>query len=416
MLITGHNRGGLAMDNETLKEMGQEYVMNTYSRQPLALVRGKGSHVWDSNGKKYLDLISGIAVNNLGHCHPRVVQAIKAQADHLIHCSNLYWNEPQVLLAKLLVDNSCGEKVFFCNSGAEANEGAMKIARRYSADKYGLEAERYEIITALHSFHGRTIGALTATGQEKYHQGFTPLVPGFKYVPYNDLQALEEAVTAKTCAIMLEPVQGEGGVHPATPEYLEGVRALCTEKDLLFILDEVQTGLGRTGRLFAYEHYGVEPDVFTLAKGLGGGVPIGAIVARGAAANVLGPGQHASTFGGNPLACAAANAAVTAIISEELVKKAEQKGEYVKKIINKFRKDIPLIKEIRGMGLLLGIELTIEGKRVQELCQEKGVLINCVQNNVLRLAPPLNISFADLNEGISILKGVLEEINAEMIS
>ncbi len=396
------------MDNQMVKEMGQEYVMNTYSRQPLALVRGWGSYVWDSNGNKYLDMISGIAVNNVGHCHPKVVKAIKDQAEKLIHCSNLYWNEPQVLLAKLIVENSCGDKVFFCNSGAEANEGAIKIARKYSAEKYG--AERFEIITAQNSFHGRTFGALTATGQEKYQRGFAPLVPGFKYVPYNDLNAIQGAVSAQTCAIMLEPIQGEGGIHPATKLYLDAVKALCAEKDLLLIFDEIQVGLGRTGALFAYEHYEVEPDIFTLAKGLGGGVPIGAIVARGQAATVLGPGQHASTFGGNPLATAAAYAALSVIIEEKLAKQAAEKGEYIKKRINSLRQENPLIKEIRGMGLLLGIELTLEGQQVQERCLKKGLLINCVQNTVIRLAPPLNIGYREINEGLNILQEALEEI------
>ena len=249
--------------------------MNTYGRLPLVMARGQGSYVWDADGNKYLDLVSGIAVNNLGHCHPKVVAAIQKQAEYLMHCSNLYWNENQILLAKLLVENSCGTKVFFCNSGAEANEGAIKLARRWSFNKFG--PGRYEIITAKKSFHGRTLTALTATGQEQYQEGFEPLTPGFKYVPFNDLQELEQAITSKTCAIMLEPVQGEGGVYPASEEYLSGVEKLCREKELLLIFDEVQTGLGRTGKLFAYQHYGIEPDIFTLAKGLGGGFPIGAI-------------------------------------------------------------------------------------------------------------------------------------------
>ncbi|HHZ17226.1 MAG TPA: acetylornithine transaminase [Peptococcaceae bacterium] len=396
------------MDNQILVALGQDYIMNTYSHLAIALVRGFGSYVWDSDGNKYLDLISGIAVNNVGHCHPRVVKAIQEQAEQLIHCSNLYWNQPQTLLAKLLVDNSCGEKVFFCNSGAEANEGAIKLARKYAAKKYG--SKRYEIITALDSFHGRTMGALTATGQEKYQQDFKPLVPGFKYVPYNDLQALQDAVTAETCAILLEPVQGEGGVHPATKEYLDGVKALCAKKGLLLIFDEVQTGLGRTGKLFAYEHYGVEPDIFTLAKGLGGGVPIGAIVARGEAATAFEPGDHASTFGGNPLATAAAHAALSVILNENLAQEAAAKGEYIKQQINEFRKNNPLIKEIRGLGLLLGIELNIEGQKVQQLCQRKGVLVNCVQSRVIRLAPPLNISYDDIKAGLKTLQAVFEEI------
>ena len=393
------------MNNESIKQMGLDYVMKTYSRHDYALVRGKGSYVWDANGKKYLDLVSGIAVNNVGHCHPQVVKAIQKQAELLMHCSNLYWNEPQVRLAKMLVDNSCGKKVFFCNSGAEANEGAIKLARKRSYDKYG--PHRYEIITAVDSFHGRTLAALTATGQTKYQRGFEPLPPGFKYVPFNDLRALKKAITPQTCAILLEPVQGEGGVHPATKEYLTGVKALCAENDLLLLFDEVQTGLGRTGKLFAYQHYGVEPDVFTLAKGLGGGVPIGTIVARGVAADVLGPGQHASTFGGNPLATAAALATLTVIIGENLPQQAAEKGSYLRQKFLEMQRENPRIKEVRGLGLLFGIELSIEGKKVQDFCQEKGVLINCVQSKTLRLIPPLNITYEDLDNAIAIIKEAL---------
>ncbi|HHY06409.1 MAG TPA: acetylornithine transaminase [Clostridia bacterium] len=393
------------MNNESIKQMGLDYVMKTYSRHDYALVRGQGSYVWDANGKKYLDLVSGIAVNNVGHCHPQVVKAIQKQAELLMHCSNLYWNEPQVRLAKMLVDNSCGKKVFFCNSGAEANEGAIKLARKRSYDKYG--PHRYEIITAVDSFHGRTLAALTATGQTKYQRGFEPLPPGFKYVPFNDLRALKKAITPQTCAILLEPVQGEGGVHPATKEYLTGVKALCAENDLLLLFDEVQTGLGRTGKLFAYQHYGVEPDVFTLAKGLGGGVPIGTIVARGVAADVLGPGQHASTFGGNPLATAAALATLTVIIGENLPQQAAEKGSYLRQKFLEMQRENPRIKEVRGLGLLFGIELSIEGKKVQDFCQEKGVLINCVQSKTLRLIPPLNITYEDLDNAIAIIKEAL---------
>jgi acetylornithine/N-succinyldiaminopimelate aminotransferase len=393
------------MNNESIKQMGLDYVMKTYSRHDYALVRGQGSYVWDANGKKYLDLVSGIAVNNVGHCHPQVVKAIQKQAELLMHCSNLYWNEPQVRLAKMLVDNSCGKKVFFCNSGAEANEGAIKLARRWSYDKYG--SQRYEIITAVDSFHGRTLAALTATGQTKYQQGFEPLPSGFKYVPFNDLSALKKAITPQTCAIFLEPVQGEGGVHPATKEYLTGVKALCEENDLLLLFDEVQTGLGRTGKLFAYQYYGVEPHVFTLAKGLGGGVPIGAIVARGVAADVLGPGQHASTFGGNPLATAAALATLTVLIEENLPQQAAEKGRYLRQKFLEIQRENPRIKEVRGLGLLFGIELSIEGKKVQDFCQEKGLLINCVQSKTLRLIPPLNITYKDLDNAIAIIKEAL---------
>lgn len=395
------------MNNESITHLGQEYVMNTYGRLPLAIVRGLGSYVWDADGNKYLDLVSGIAVNNVGHCHPKVVAAIREQAECLMHCSNLYWNENQVMLAKLLVENSCGTKVFFCNSGAEANEGAIKLARRWSFDKYG--PGRYEIITAKNSFHGRTLTALTATGQEKYQQGFEPLTPGFRYVSYNNLQELEQAITPQTCAILLEPIQGEGGVHPATTEYLTGVKRICQEKDLLLIFDEVQTGLGRTGKFLAYEHYDIEPDVFTLAKGLGGGFPIGAIVAKGEAAETFKPGQHAATFGGNPLATAAGLAAVYTLISERLPQEAWEKGEYIKAEVLKLKEGLAQIIEVRGLGLMIGIELAIEAKRVQDYCLGKGVIVNCVQNKVVRLVPPLNISYADIDLGLAVLAEAINQ-------
>jgi acetylornithine/N-succinyldiaminopimelate aminotransferase len=393
------------MNNDTNKQMGMEYVMNTYSRLDIALVKGKGSYVWDADGKKYLDMVSGIAVNNVGHCHPQVVKAVQRQAEQLMHCSNLYWNEPQVQLAKMIVDNSCGKKVFFCNSGAEANEAAIKLARKWSYDKYG--EGRYEIITAEKSFHGRTLAALTATGQTQYQKGFAPLPAGFKYVPYNDLAALKNAITEKTCAILLEPVQGEGGVYSATKDYLTGVKRLCQENDLLLIFDEVQTGLGRTGKLFAYQHSEVQPDVFTLAKGLGGGLPIGALVARGVAADVLGPGQHAATFGGNPLSTAAALATLTVLIENKLSQQAAEKGQYIIEKLQLMQKETPLIKEVRGLGLMLGIELSIEGKTIQDYCQEQGLLINFVHNHILRLIPPLNIAYEDIDKALAIIEEAL---------
>ncbi len=396
------------MKNQTILELGQKYVMNTYGRQPFALVQGKGSYVWDAEGKEYLDMVGGIAVNNVGHCHPQVVEAIQNQANTLLHCSNLYWIEPQVKLAQKIVKNSCGDKVFFCNSGAEANEGAIKLARKRSYQKYG--AGRYEIITTYNSFHGRTLAALTATGQLKYQKGFEPMVPGFKYVPYNDLTALTEAIGPMTCAIMLEPVQGEGGVNPADLKYLQKVKELCKEYDLLLIFDEVQTGLGRTGKLFAYEHYKVEPDIFTLAKGLGGGVPIGALVAKGQAADVFQPGDHAATFGGNPLAATAALASLSVIIEENLSQQAEEKGAYIKEKFIKLGETSSIIKEVRGLGLLLGIELAVEAKPVQDFCLEEGLLINCVQNKVLRLVPPLNISYEDIDKALAIIGKALDVI------
>ncbi|MDX9871260.1 MAG: acetylornithine transaminase [Clostridia bacterium] len=396
------------MNNHTIVKMGLDYVMNTYGRHDFALVRGQGSYVWDADGNKYLDMVAGIAVNNVGHCHPKVVDAITAQAGIFLHCSNLYWIEPQVKLAKMLTEYSFADKVFFCNSGAEANEAAIKLARKRFHLKYG--PGRAEIITALNSFHGRTLAALTATGQEKYQKGFEPLAPGFTYVPFNDLKALQEAVTPRTCAIMLEPLQGEGGVNVPDEGYFAGVRRLCDEHDLLLILDEVQTGLGRTGKLFAYEHYGIKPDIMALAKGLGGGVPIGACLAGGECAEIFKPGDHAATFGGNPLATAAGLATLSVIIDEKLSEQAAQKGEYIKEKVAALQEKYPVISDIRGQGLLIGIALDTEAKAIQAKCQEKGMLINCMQNNVLRLVPPLNISYEDLDKGIGIIAEALAEI------
>lgn len=397
------------MNNEEICILGKEKVMNTYQRLPFALIKGEGSYVWDADGNKYLDLVSGIAVNNIGHCHPKVVEAVTRQAATLIHCSNLYWIEPQVRLAQMITDNSCGTKVFFCNSGAEANEGAIKLARKWSHNKYG--AERYEIITAENSFHGRTLTAITATGQPKYQKGFEPLTPGFKYVPYNDIKALKDAIGPKTCAILLEPLQGEGGVWPSSQEYMDAVACLCKEHDLLLMFDEVQTGLGRTGKLFGYEYYGIEPDVFTLAKGLGGGVPIGALVAKDEVADTFKPGDHAATFGGNPLATAAAIAAFSVITEENLAQEAAEKGEYIKNRFEAMKQKYASITNVRGLGLLVGIELNCNAGPVQDICLHQGVIVNTVQGNVLRLVPPLNISYEDIDHGLAVIEEALGEIS-----
>jgi predicted acetylornithine/succinylornithine family transaminase len=292
----------------------QKYIMNTYGRQPLVLVKGRGTKVYDSDGKEYIDFVSGVAVCNLGHCHPRVVVALQKQAQRLMHVSNHYHNEPQINLAKALVQHSFADKVFFCNSGTEAIEAAIKLARRYAREV--LKEDRHEIITMRGSFHGRTLGALAATAQEKFHKGFEPVAPGFRYVPFNDVPAVEEAISEKTCAVLVEPVQGEGGVNVPSDDYLPALRYLCERSNILFILDEIQTGMGRTGRLFAYEHAGITPDVVALAKGLGAGMPIGALLATEKAAVALAPGSHGSTFGGNPLACATALASLEALIDQ----------------------------------------------------------------------------------------------------
>ncbi|ERM91709.1 acetylornithine aminotransferase [Caldanaerobacter subterraneus subsp. yonseiensis KB-1] len=386
----------------------KKYLMDTYNRYPIMLVKGEGTRVWDSEGNAYLDFVAGIAVNSLGHCHPALVEAIKKQAETLIHCSNLYWNEKQIELARMISENSFGGKVFFANSGAEANEGAIKLARKYASLKYG--GKRYKIITAKNSFHGRTFGALTATGQEKYHKGFGPLLAGFKYVPLNDIEALYEAVDDEVCAIMLEVIQGEGGIHEATPEYVKAVRKICDENDLLFILDEVQTGIGRTGKLFGYEHYGVVPDIMTLAKGLGGGFPIGVIVAKEDKA-VFKPGDHASTFGGNPLACAAGIAVLNEVTKDGFLEGVDKKGKYFREGLETLQKKHKVVKEIRGKGLMVGCEVDLEdASEIVLKALEKGLLINSVSHNVLRFVPPLIVTEEEIDEALQILDDVLSEI------
>lgn len=396
------------MNTKEIIKLGDKYLMRNYGRIPLAPVKGDGVRLWDADGREYLDFVSGIAVNALGHCNLAVVEAICEQAGKLIHCSNLYYIESQALLAKMLIKNSVMDKAFFCNSGAEANEAAIKLARKYAKVKYG--PEKVEIITALDSFHGRTLAAITATGQPKYQKGFEPLPAGFKYVPFNDLQALTEAIGPQTCAVMLEPIQGEGGVNVATMEYIDGVRDLCKKFGALLIFDEVQTGIGRTGRLFAYEHYDVKPDVVTLAKALGGGFPIGAMLARGEAAKVFQPGDHASTFGGNPLACAAALATLEEIIEGKVAEYTGTVGEILYRELEKLREKYGYVKDIRGKGLLVGMELSIEGKKIVDACQEKGLLINCVGGYVLRFIPPLIVSSTEIRQAIGILDGVMAEI------
>lgn len=389
------------MNNSEIAAMGQQYVMNTYGRLPMALVKGEGPWVWDAEGRKYLDFVGGLAVNSLGHAHPKVAGAICRQAGTLLHCSNIYWIEPQVKLAKLLVENSCAGKAFFCNSGAEANEGAIKLARKYA--KKALGPDKYEIITAANSFHGRTLATVTATGQTKYQKGFEPLPQGFCHVPFNDLAALEESIGPHTCGVLLEPVQGEGGVVPAHPEYLAGVAKLCKEKGLLLIFDEVQCGLGRTGKFLAYQHYGVEPDIITLAKALGGGFPIGAMLAKDEVAGAFQPGDHASTFGGNPLAAAAALAAMDVLLNDGVQENAASVGEYFKDQLKGLAEKYSCVKEVRGMGLMLGMELSIEGKDIVAKCLEQGLLMNCTNGNVLRFLPPLVISEADVDQAVAIL-------------
>ncbi len=389
------------MTTEEIAEFDKRYIINTYGQRPIAITRAKGTRVWDADGKEYLDLFSGIGVNLLGHGHPKVIAAIKEQVGKLIHASNLYYAEPQVKLAKLLSENSFGGKCFFCNSGAEANEAAIKLVRKYT--------KKHEIITMENSFHGRTLATLSATGQTKYQKGFEPLPSGFKYVPFNDVEAAKEAVSEKTAAFMVEPIQGEGGDRIASDEYLVSLRKLCDEKGLLLIFDEVQCGLGRIGKLFAYQHSGVTPDIMTLAKPLGGGLPLGAMIAREEVAGSFQPGNHASTFGGNPVACAAGVAVMETIFEDNLLENAKALGNYLLERLMALKEKYPFVREVRGRGLMVGIELDFEGKEIANKCIERGLLINCTASTFIRFLPPLTVTKKEIDEGMDILDSVLGE-------
>ena len=386
----------------------QSYLMNTYSRQPLVLVKGRGATVYDSDGKEYLDFLAGVAVNNLGHCHPRVVVALQKQAQRLMHVSNHFHIEPQVNLAKALVRSSFADKVFFCNSGTEAIEAAIKLARRYSREV--LKKDRFEIIAMTGSFHGRTYGALSATAQEKFHRGFEPMVPGFRFVPYNDVKAVEGAVNERTCAVLVEPVQGEGGVNVPAPGYLKALRRICDERGLLLLLDEIQTGMGRTGKLFACEHEGVTPDVMALAKGLGSGMPIGALLSSNNAAQGFTPGSHGSTFGGNPLACAAGLASLDTLLEDNIIiQNVGALGKHFVTGLELLKSKYAFIKDVRGKGLLIGMELNFEGKEIVTECLKQGFLINCTMNTVLRFIPPLIISEEEIDKLVHALDGIFKK-------
>ena len=396
------------MTNEIFDEAGK-YIMNTYKRLPLFIVKGRGNRVFDVEGREYLDFVSGLAVNNLGHCNPRVTVAFQKQAQRLVHTSNLFYTEPQVKLARLLVENSFADKVFFCNSGAEANEAAIKLVRKYSYEKGN---GRFEIITTLNSFHGRTMATLTATGQEKFHKGFAPLVPGFSYVPFNDVAALEKAITEKTAAVMIEPIQGEGGVNIPDRDYLKRLREICDSNGILLVLDEVQTGIGRTGKLFAYQHSGIEPDIMTLAKALGGGLPIGAMLAKDYIATAFTPGTHASTFGGTPLVSSAAIEVIKLITEDDLIlDNCRRMGSYLVAELNELKLKYPhLIKDVRGKGLLTGMELNIGGDTIVTECIKRGVIINCTMERVLRFLPPLDVSQEDIDKLAETLTEVFNSI------
>jgi len=380
-----------------------KYVIANYGRLNRVIVKGQGCYLYDAEGNEILDMFPGWAVSGIGHCHPRVVEAITKQAAELLHIDNTFYSEPQGRLAQLLSERAFGGKTFFCNSGAEANEGALKLARLHTP------REKYKFITAEGSFHGRTFATVTATAQPKYHEGFLPLLPGFMYVPYNDIQALEAAFTDEVCAVMVEPIQGEGGINVATEEYLQAIRRLCDENAAVMILDEVQTGMGRTGKWFAYQHYDVEPDIVTLAKALGGGMAIGAMMAKPEIAACLVPGKHASTFGGNCIACAAGIAVIEAIEQENLLKQTIRVGQYAQEKLRALKATRPIIDHIRGTGLMIGVQLTSAGAGIVSRCLEKGLRINCTHDTVIRFMPPMIATEEHIDRAIEVFDGVLAE-------
>ena len=391
------------MDINEIKGMYEKYVLSTYTRGDICLVKGEGTRVEDSAGNTYLDFFPGWAVSGIGHRHPRVLGRIKQQLEKILHVSNNFYNDVQPILAKKIIDHSFPGRVFFANSGAEANEGAIKFARKYG------KGQRYEIITMEKSFHGRTLATLTATGQAKVKEGFSPLPEGFKHVPFNDIDALKAAVTEKTVAIMLEPVQGEGGINVLGKKYMESLASLCKEKDILIIMDEVQTCMGRTGEMFAYKHFGVEPDAMTLAKSLGGGLPIGALVIREKHKDVLGAGSHASTFGGSPIVSAAAIGVFEAIEDENLLDNTVKMGEYLTGKLKALGERFKVIEDVRGLGLMIGVKLGMEdASSVAEKLAQKGLLINCTQGNILRLMPPITVTAGEVDEAIEKISEVLE--------
>jgi acetylornithine aminotransferase/acetylornithine/N-succinyldiaminopimelate aminotransferase len=392
------------MDTKTLLEWSARYHTPNYgSRAPICIVRGEGARVWDSDGREYLDFGAGIAVANLGHCHPRITGAIREAAATLLHVSNLYHTAPQIHLAKMLCEHSFADRVFFCNSGAEANEAAIKLARKYGRERGA--SDRYEIIATRNSFHGRTLGALSATGQERYQHGFEPMVPGFKHVAYNDLRAMERAIDSRTAAIMVEPVQGEGGVYLPDDDYLPGLRKLCDATGALLILDEIQTGMARTGKLWAYEHAGVAPDIMTLAKALANGVPIGAMLAREDVASVLTAGTHGSTFGGTPFVTSVALATLTTLIDEKIPERAARLGRYLMDGLRAFPGDA--VREVRGRGLLIGIEIAKPAGGVVDACRDRGVIVLSAGDKVVRLAPPLIVGERDCDRVLDTLRAAL---------
>ncbi len=386
-------------------ELEKEYLLPNYRRTPLVLTKGKGSRVWDIHGKVYLDFFPGWGVSGLGHCPPPVVRAVQTQARRILHVSNNYYNPVQVKLAKRIVESSFEGAVFFANSGAEANEAAIKLARAYG------HPARYEILSMQGSFHGRTLATVALTGQAKYKEGFGPLPEGFRELPLNDLEAVEKGIRKETIAIFLELIQGEGGIHAASSEFIRGLRKLCDEKKILLVFDEVQTGIGRTGKLFCYQHEGVVPDVMTLAKSLGGGLPIGATVVRKPFVNLLGPGRHAATFGGSPLVCGAALAVFEMIQKKKLLTQVNRLSQFLFEQLEALKKKYPVIREVRGKGFMIGMELTKDGNPFVEKCLSRGLLLNCTQERVIRVMPPLTATKKEIEEALGKIEAVLKEIS-----
>ena len=391
------------MTTQQTIELFEKYVIANYGRLTRVIVKGSGCYMYDSDGNEILDMFPGWGVSGIGHCHPKVVGAVQKQAAELLHIDNTFYSEPQGKLAELLSERAFGGKSFFCNSGAEANEAALKLARLCT------EKGKYKFITAEGSFHGRTFATVTATAQPKYHEGFLPLLPGFTYVPFNDIDALESAFTDEVAAVMVEPIQGEGGINVATQEYLQTIRQLCDKNGAVMILDEVQTGIGRTGKWFGYQHFDIEPDIITMAKALGGGVAIGAMMAKEEVAASLVPGKHASTFGGNALACAAAAAVIEAIEEDSLLENAVKLGRYTKNKLEQLKQKHSIIDSVRGVGLMIGVQLTCPGKEIVDKCLDNGLRINCTQGTVLRFMPPMIATKSQIDQAIEILDTVLKE-------
>jgi predicted acetylornithine/succinylornithine family transaminase len=404
MTIKEHN-------TEKYIEMGSKNLMNTYKYLPLVIEKGEGCYLFDSDGNKYLDFVAGIAVNSLGYGNYDLINNLKNQMEKLFHCSNLYYNQPQIELAKLITDNSCFDRVFFCNSGAEAVESALKLAKKYGKMFHGDSC--FEIISMKQSFHGRTMGAISATGQSKYQKNFKPLLPGIKYAEFNNIESVKELITKDTCAIIVEPVQGEGGIHPAKHEFLQELRNICTQNNIVLIFDEVQCGIGRTGKLFAHETYNIKPDIIAVAKGLGGGFPIGAMFAVDKIASAFVPGDHASTFGGNPLACTAGKTVINYLLEQHNLMDISNKGEYLRTRLLELKNNFFVIKDVRGIGLMQGIELTIPASSIISESMKRGLLLIGAGEKVIRFVPPLIVSKKEIDKAIEILTAIFEEIKDE---